>query len=98
MPTSSLLLVLLRHGESEWNLKNLFTGWKDPDLTPTGVEEANSACQRGNEGAALTTSASWSWAPILTLKLTAVAGQAAQSGNSARVDTLFPFGNSCGPT
>ena len=28
------LLVLLRHGQSDWNLKNLFTGWKDPDLTP----------------------------------------------------------------
>jgi 2,3-bisphosphoglycerate-dependent phosphoglycerate mutase len=34
------LLVLCRHGQSEWNLKNLFTGWKDPDLTPQGVEEA----------------------------------------------------------
>ncbi len=34
------LLVLTRHGQSEWNLKNLFTGWKDPDLTPLGVEEA----------------------------------------------------------
>jgi 2,3-bisphosphoglycerate-dependent phosphoglycerate mutase len=46
MPTPSLLLVLLRHGESEWNLKNLFTGWKDPDLTPKGIEEANAAGQR----------------------------------------------------
>jgi 2,3-bisphosphoglycerate-dependent phosphoglycerate mutase len=34
------LLVLTRHGQSEWNLKNLFTGWKDPDLTALGVEEA----------------------------------------------------------
>lgn len=33
-------LVLVRHGQSEWNLKNLFTGWKDPDLTEKGVEEA----------------------------------------------------------
>jgi 2,3-bisphosphoglycerate-dependent phosphoglycerate mutase len=33
-------LVLVRHGQSEWNLKNLFTGWKDPDLTKTGVSEA----------------------------------------------------------
>ena len=33
-------LILVRHGQSEWNLKNLFTGWKDPDLTPTGVAEA----------------------------------------------------------
>jgi 2,3-bisphosphoglycerate-dependent phosphoglycerate mutase len=34
------LLVLTRHGQSDWNLKNLFTGWKDPDLTALGVEEA----------------------------------------------------------
>ena len=34
-------LVLVRHGQSEWNLKNLFTGWRDPDLTALGVEEAN---------------------------------------------------------
>ncbi|MBM7044168.1 MULTISPECIES: 2,3-bisphosphoglycerate-dependent phosphoglycerate mutase [Rhizobium] len=33
-------LVLVRHGQSDWNLKNLFTGWKDPDLTDLGVEEA----------------------------------------------------------
>lgn len=39
-------LVLVRHGQSEWNLKNLFTGWKDPDLTPLGVEEAIAAGQR----------------------------------------------------
>lgn len=37
------LLVLTRHGESEWNLKNLFTGWKDPGLTAKGVEEARTA-------------------------------------------------------
>jgi 2,3-bisphosphoglycerate-dependent phosphoglycerate mutase len=37
------ILVLLRHGESEWNHKNLFTGWKDPDLTLKGVEEARAA-------------------------------------------------------
>jgi 2,3-bisphosphoglycerate-dependent phosphoglycerate mutase len=34
------LLVLVRHGQSEWNLKNLFTGWKDPALTEKGIEEA----------------------------------------------------------
>jgi 2,3-bisphosphoglycerate-dependent phosphoglycerate mutase len=34
-------LVLVRHGQSDWNLKNLFTGWKDPDLTDLGIEEAN---------------------------------------------------------
>ena len=33
-------LVLVRHGQSEWNLKNLFTGWKNPDLTEQGLEEA----------------------------------------------------------
>lgn len=37
------LLVLTRHGESEWNLKNLFTGWKDPGLTDKGVDEARRA-------------------------------------------------------
>ncbi len=37
------ILVLLRHGQSEWNLKNLFTGWKDPNLTDAGVEEARAA-------------------------------------------------------
>ena len=40
---SDRLLVLVRHGESEWNLKNLFTGWKDPDLTEKGVREATEA-------------------------------------------------------
>jgi 2,3-bisphosphoglycerate-dependent phosphoglycerate mutase len=37
------LLVLVRHGQSEWNLKNLFTGWRDVDLTELGVEEAKRA-------------------------------------------------------
>src|SRR5271155_5549678 len=46
MPANDRLLVLLRHGQSEWNLKNLFTGWKDPDLTPTGIEEAKEAGRR----------------------------------------------------
>jgi 2,3-bisphosphoglycerate-dependent phosphoglycerate mutase len=40
---SERLLVLVRHGQSEWNLKNLFTGWKDPDLTELGVTEAKDA-------------------------------------------------------
>src|SRR5450432_798757 len=40
---SDRLLVLVRHGQSEWNLKNLFTGWKDPDLTDKGIAEANEA-------------------------------------------------------
>jgi len=36
-------LILLRHGQSEWNAKDLFTGWTDVDLTPAGEEEARSA-------------------------------------------------------
>ena len=36
-------LVLVRHGQSEWNAKNLFTGWKDPGLTDQGIEEAVNA-------------------------------------------------------
>jgi 2,3-bisphosphoglycerate-dependent phosphoglycerate mutase len=36
-------LVLLRHGESQWNKENRFTGWKDVDLTPHGIEEARAA-------------------------------------------------------
>ena len=38
-------LVLIRHGQSEWNEKNLFTGWRDPDLTAQGVDEAKAAGQ-----------------------------------------------------
>ena len=34
------ILVLVRHGQSEWNQKNLFTGWKDPKLTHQGIKEA----------------------------------------------------------
>jgi 2,3-bisphosphoglycerate-dependent phosphoglycerate mutase len=37
------VLVLVRHGQSDWNLKNLFTGWRDPDLSEKGVEEAKAA-------------------------------------------------------
>jgi 2,3-bisphosphoglycerate-dependent phosphoglycerate mutase len=40
------VLVLVRHGQSEWNLKNLFTGWRDVDLTAKGVEEAKVAAQK----------------------------------------------------
>jgi 2,3-bisphosphoglycerate-dependent phosphoglycerate mutase len=43
------LLVLARHGQSEWNLKNLFTGWKDPGLTDLGIEEARNAGRRLKE-------------------------------------------------
>ena len=33
-------LVMIRHGQSDWNRKNLFTGWTDVDLTEQGIEEA----------------------------------------------------------
>jgi 2,3-bisphosphoglycerate-dependent phosphoglycerate mutase len=46
---SDRLLVLVRHGQSEWNLKNLFTGWKDPDLTEQGVTEAKQAGRKLKE-------------------------------------------------
>ena len=39
-------LVLVRHGQSEWNLKNLFTGWRDVDLTDLGREEAKAGGER----------------------------------------------------
>jgi 2,3-bisphosphoglycerate-dependent phosphoglycerate mutase len=40
------ILVLVRHGQSEWNLKNLFTGWRDVDLSEKGIAEAKTAGQR----------------------------------------------------
>jgi 2,3-bisphosphoglycerate-dependent phosphoglycerate mutase len=43
-------LVLLRHGESVWNLENRFTGWTDVDLTPRGVDEAREAARLLREG------------------------------------------------
>ena len=43
-------LVLLRHGESQWNLENRFTGWTDVDLSPKGVEEAHEAARLLAEG------------------------------------------------
>ncbi len=39
-------LVLVRHGQSEWNLKNLFTGWRDVDLTDLGREEARAGGEK----------------------------------------------------
>jgi len=36
-------LVLIRHGESQWNKENRFTGWTDVDLTEKGIEEAKNA-------------------------------------------------------
>ncbi len=43
---SERILVLVRHGQSEWNLKNLFTGWRDVDLTEQGIAEAKRAGTR----------------------------------------------------
>ena len=42
-------LVLCRHGQSDWNLKNLFTGWTDVDLTERGIEEATTAGRQLSE-------------------------------------------------
>ena len=39
-------LVLIRHGQSQWNLENRFTGWTDVNLTPLGIEEAIKAGQQ----------------------------------------------------
>src|SRR5690606_31731490 len=44
--TMSGTLILVRHGQSEWNLKNLFTGWRDVGLSERGHEEARAAGQR----------------------------------------------------
>ena len=43
-------VVLLRHGESQWNLSNRFTGWTDVELSPKGVEEAHEAARLLREG------------------------------------------------
>src|SRR6476620_12455509 len=43
MANADHILVLVRHGQSAWNLKNLFTGWRDVDLTNQGVAEAKAA-------------------------------------------------------
>jgi 2,3-bisphosphoglycerate-dependent phosphoglycerate mutase len=43
-------LVLLRHGESAWNLENRFTGWTDVDLSPKGIQEAHEAARLLREG------------------------------------------------
>ncbi|HDL78948.1 MAG TPA: 2,3-bisphosphoglycerate-dependent phosphoglycerate mutase, partial [Bacteroidetes bacterium] len=45
-----LKLVLLRHGESEWNLENRFTGWTDVGLTEKGVQEGHEAARLLQEG------------------------------------------------
>src|SRR5260221_108982 len=50
MNNSTIKLVLLRHGESTWNLENRFTGWTDVDLTPRGVGEAREAGRLLEEG------------------------------------------------
>jgi 2,3-bisphosphoglycerate-dependent phosphoglycerate mutase len=45
MMAADNVLVLVRHGESEWNRLNLFTGWRDPDLSEKGIAEARRAGQ-----------------------------------------------------
>ena len=45
----SNILVLVRHGQSEWNKLNLFTGWKDPNLTQQGISEASQAGEKLND-------------------------------------------------
>ena len=47
-------LVLVRHGQSEWNAKNLFTGWKNPGLTEKGLEEAKITGEKIKEQKSLT--------------------------------------------
>ena len=42
------ILVLVRHGQSEWNLKNLFTGWRDVGLTDKGIAEAKAGNRVGD--------------------------------------------------
>lgn len=42
-------LVFIRHGQSEWNLENLFTGWVDVDLSEKGVQEATEAGKKLKE-------------------------------------------------
>lgn len=42
-------IVLIRHGESEWNKANLFTGWTDVDLSEQGLKEAHNAGKRLKE-------------------------------------------------
>ena len=42
-PPMKSVMVLVRHGESEWNRRNIFTGWQDPDLSEEGVAEAHRA-------------------------------------------------------
>jgi 2,3-bisphosphoglycerate-dependent phosphoglycerate mutase len=46
MTEADRVLVLVRHGQSDWNLKNLFTGWRDVDLTDKGVTEAREAARK----------------------------------------------------
>ena len=43
------VLILVRHGQSQWNQQNLFTGWKNPDLTELGEEQARSAAKQLSE-------------------------------------------------
>lgn len=46
MPKPYAHLVILRHGQSEWNAQNRFTGWVDVDLAPKGIDEAKAAGEK----------------------------------------------------
>jgi 2,3-bisphosphoglycerate-dependent phosphoglycerate mutase len=59
-------LVLLRHGQSTWNAKNLFTGWVDVDLSPAGEDEASAAGHLLADAAAASASATL---PALDLRI-----------------------------
>ena len=52
-------LVLVRHGQSVWNVDNLFTGWTDVDLSPKGREEATNAGREDRKSTRLNSSHEW---------------------------------------
>ena len=61
-------VVLLRHGQSQWNLENRFTGWHDVDLTDQGRAEAVAAGKVLKEnGFVFDSGPSWYWMPDLSL-------------------------------
>lgn len=80
------VLALVRHGESEWNKLNLFTGWKDPGLTDKGVEEAHRA---GKQLKALGKSFDVAYTSALTRAqrtLTIILGELGQAGLTTHKD------------
>ena len=57
MAEDTMKLVLIRHGESEWNKLNLFTGWTDVELSETGEKEAAAGGRASRRPASTSTSA-----------------------------------------